>query len=485
MSISFDDLIPAQKQTGGISFDDLIPATPPQGEVSASPAVAENSGLVGGEATGAVQRGFTLPPVMDPFGINRPVDPEVQSLQRRYPAPNEPGFFGRMGKSVGTGVEQGKAALQTIGFNALDNQVKQNAAKLAALEAQGKGATPEADGLRRIIQHYETRQATALTDLAQQQQTLSNSYVYPGVKALGEAKSFGDAWNVLSSDPINIIANLGSQSLPAMAPGLVVGAFNPLAGAITMGASSAGVELGSSLMQFAQENGVNTADAESLKQFFATPGMLAEARKYAATRAGIIGTADALSAGVASKTLVPKAIVNPAARIVTNTAVQMPVQAAAGAGGEAGAQLATKGEIDSPGEVVAEGAGGLFTAPLEVGAMATGAARARREQQQEPAQRPVPPVRERIEPTLNFDDLIPDPTNQPGEANGNQVQGQEAAQAPAVLSNEPTPIDPANLGAVDPTIVSFAAESVCVFQVPFAHVDPRRVSQPSATANPV
>jgi hypothetical protein len=452
MSISFDDLIPAQKQTGGISFDDLIPATPPQGEVSASPAVAENSGLVGGEATGTVQRGFQLPPVMDPFGINKPVDPEVQNLMNRYPAPPAPpNFVQRMGKSFGTGIEQGKAAMGVISVNAQDNQIKQNAARLAALEAQGKGETPEANGLRRIIQHYETRQGSALADLAKQQQTLSSSYVYPGVKALGEAKSFGDAWNVLSSDPINIIANLGSQSLPAMAPGLVVGAFNPLAGAITMGASSAGVELGSSLMQFAQENGINTADPESLKQFFATPGMLAEARKYAATRAGIIGTADALSAGIASKTLVPKAIVNPAARIVTNTAVQMPVQAIAGASGEAGAQLATKGEIDSPGEVVAEGAGGLFTAPIEVGAMATGAARAGREQRQEPTQPPVPPVRERIEPTLNFDDLIPPSTNQPGEADGNQVQGQEAAQAPAVLSNEPTLIDPASVGTVDPT----------------------------------
>lgn len=428
MAISFDDLIPEQSKADGLSFDDLIPAAPPQGPVSASPTAAVSSGPTGGEAVGTVSRGFQLPPVMDPFGINKPVNPEVQSLRNRYPAPDEPGFVARMGKSFGTGIEQGKAALTAINVNAQDSQVKQNAAKLAELEAQGRGATPEAAGVRRRLEFYQKRQGESLAGLAARQQTLSSSYVYPGVRAMGEAKSFGEAWDVLSSDPLNIIANLGSQSLPAMAPGLAVGLVNPLAGAVTMGATSAGVELGSSLMQFAQENGVNTSDAESLKQFFATPGMLAEARKYAATRAGIIGTVDAVSAGLASKTLVPKAMVNPVARAVTNTAVQIPVQAAAGAGGEAGAQLATKGEIASPGEVVAEGAGGLFTAPLEVAAMATGAARAERETPPAPVQPPaVPPVQERIEPTLNFDDLIPGDTNA-----------------------EPTFTEPASVGPVDP-----------------------------------
>lgn len=410
-----DDLIqnqprPATKPGASFALDGLLDDLIEKGVTASaqSPAIEVTPGASASQPPKAVS-GFQLPLVADPFGINKVVDPEVQSLARRYPAPAEPpGFFGRMGQSFGAGIEQGKTAASAISLTAQDDMTKKTAQRLAALEAAGKGESPEAAGLRTTLNFYQQRQGRMTGDLAARQATMANQPVYPGVRALGEAESFSAAWDVLKQDPLNIIANLGAQSLPTMLPGLAVGLVNPAAGAVTMGLSGAGVELGSSLLQYAQENGVNTRDPESLRQFYADPAKLDAAKTFAATRAGIIGVVDAASAGLASKTLVPKAVVNPIARSVTNTAVQIPVQAAAGAGGEAGAQLATDGRITGPGEIVAEGAGGLFTAPLEVASMATGAARAGRETPPAPVEPPAVPPAQRVEPTTDglLDDLI-------------------------------------------------------------------------------
>lgn len=342
-------------------------AAPPQGTIPAPPAAAQTSAPVGGEATGTVQR----PRWMDAADELM----TATALPSTPAAPEQPGFFSQLGQSFGVGIDQGATALSAINATAQDAAIKRTQDRLNQLVTQGQGQSREAIGLQRTLDHYLKRQGGNLASLAQRQADLASAPIYPGVAALGKAPSFGEAWEVLKADPLNIIANLGVQSLPTMAPGLAAGFVNPVLGATVMGASSAGVELGNSLMEFARSNGVNTGSPDELRAFFANPGMLDEAKKFAATRAGIIGTVDALSAGLASKTLVPKAVTSPVARGVTNVAVQIPVQGAAGAGGEAGAQVATEGQITSPGEVVAEGAGGLFTAPVEVASMRAGVRR--------------------------------------------------------------------------------------------------------------
>ncbi len=365
-SLSFDDLIPREKRKAApISFDDLIPAAPPQGQIPTPPAAAQTSVPVGGEATGTVQR----PRWMDA------ADQLMIDTAAPAQANQQPGFMSQLGKSFGVGIDQGAAALSSIGATAQDAAIKRTQERLQRLVAEGKGESREAIGLQRTLDVYNRRQGSNLASLAQRQADLANAPVYEGVARLGQAASFGDAWEILKSDPLNIIANLGVQSLPTMAPGLAAGFVNPVLGATVMGLSSGGVELGNSLMEFARSNGIDTGNPDQLRSFFANPGMLDEAKKFAATRAGIIGTVDAASAGLASRTLVPRAITNPVARGVTNVGVQIPVQGAAGAAGEAGAQLATEGEVTSPGEVVAEGAGGLFTAPVEVASMRAGVRR--------------------------------------------------------------------------------------------------------------
>lgn len=95
-----DDLIPQPQQPAarpGVStapgglLDDLIEqdtVTPPQNQALVPPAVAVNSDLGGGAAPRAVS-GFQLPPVMDPFGINKPA--QVAAPEATFKA-GTPGF---------------------------------------------------------------------------------------------------------------------------------------------------------------------------------------------------------------------------------------------------------------------------------------------------------------------------------------------------------------------------------------------------------
>ena len=295
--------------------------------------------------------------------VNPPLASEPQPQQE------QPGFFGRLADSFGTGIDQAKAALSSINVTAQNEVVKAKREQLARLEASGMADSPDAASLRTQLDAVTKRQGQYIADLAQKQQALAAAPVYQGVRDLGQAQTFGDAWSIFAKDPVNIALNLGAQSLPAMAPGIITSAINPVAGMAVMGASSAGVEFGSTIMEFAQKNGVDTSNRDALASFYSNPEMLDAAKSYAATRAGIIGLADTASAGIASKTLVPKMITGPVARVAANTVAQMGVQGVSGGVGEAGAQIATEGRITSPGEVVAEIAGEFAGAPLEVAGM--------------------------------------------------------------------------------------------------------------------
>lgn len=363
-------------------FVPLDSAVPPRGNVAASPTAAEvTSAQVGVGATDAVQYD------------------EADRLSARYPAPEEPGFFGRMANSFGIGVDQAKNSAVAVNVSAQQDALQKSQAKLAALEAAGKGQAPDAGFLRAQVEHYGKRQGQYVADLAGRMGEASKADVYPGVAALGNAKSFGEGWDVIQSDPLNIIANLGAQSFPTMIPGLLTSMVNPAAGAAVMGASSFGVELGSSVLQYAQQNGVDTKDPNALRQFYSNPSKLDEAKAYALKRASIIGTADALGGRLASKVLAPAALKSPLAKGVANVGVQIPAQAGVGAAGEAGAQIATDGKISSPGEVVAEAAGGLFTAPIEVGSMAVGVRNEMKAAKREPTFVPLEETA-RTEPTF-------------------------------------------------------------------------------------
>lgn len=99
------------------------------------------------------------------------------------------------------------------------------------------------------------------------------------------------------------------------------------------------------------------------------PKKMEEFRTKAGAHAGPVAALDAASFGLASKSLLPaalKAKMSAPARVVAETAVQMPVQGAMGGAGEALGQIAAEGRVMSWSDVWAEVIGEHFTAPVEI-----------------------------------------------------------------------------------------------------------------------
>ena len=238
--------------------------------------------------------------------------------------------------------------------------------ELASAKARGDEDT--AQRMREKIARREADAASAASNYAASEAG-STFKARPVVEAISNAKTAGEAWDAFKANPTGAIVGITAQSAPLMVPALLGGAlFGPAVGALTMGATSGGTEFGGSLLDYAQENGVDTKDAKAVQAFLSDPERLKEGMIYAGKRGGIIGALDTATGGLASKTFAPKAITGTLARQAVNMPVQMGIQMAGGAGGEAGAQLATRGEITQPGAVIAEMIGELGGAPAEVAA---------------------------------------------------------------------------------------------------------------------
>lgn len=270
-----------------------------------------------------------------------------------------------------TGVDNVRASIKTVNTGGLANRMQGVAQRLEELEAKGQGDSISARQMRNELKSVQEKLPRTIGDMTEAQgdaQRGAQMTTRPAVAKLNEAKTFGDAWSAFKEAPYDVIAGVTATSLPAMLPGLVAAAaMGPGAGAVTMGANSAIVEAGSSLADFARDKGVNMTDPKAVEAFFTNRENLAQAMAFAGKRAGIIGTVDAVSGGIAAKTLAPpmKSVIG---RQTVNLPAQMGVQAGLGGVGEAGAQIATKGKIDQPGQVLAEVVGGFGTAPLEVAA---------------------------------------------------------------------------------------------------------------------
>ena len=191
----------------------------------------------------------------------------------------------------------------------------------------------------------------------------------PATQALTQAKTFGEGLDALMEDPLGVIGDLGVQSSVQMAPALAVTVLsrNPAFAALAAGSNSAAMEYGSGVVDYLAQAGVDTSNEAAVRAALESPDTVRKALDYASTRAGIVGGFDAASGGLASKVLIPgKGLV----REGVNALVAQPaLQAGLGAGGEASAQLATTGEV-RPGEVLAEAAGEMFTAPIEAASFA-------------------------------------------------------------------------------------------------------------------
>ena len=197
-------------------------------------------------------------------------------------------------------------------------------------------------------------------------------------QAFSQAKGFDEAWTKFLENPVDVLAEIGPESLTQMAPALATLPLTGAAGlpmqALSTGAFSYAIDKAASLESGLDELGLNMADPKAIEDFVLNPenrDKIAGVDRKATLHG--IGTAlfDALSVGVASKSLVPK----PLTRTVLNTAyrrefanmaLQTPVQGAMGGAGEALGQVLSEGEISSWSDIVAEVVGEQFTAPIEV-----------------------------------------------------------------------------------------------------------------------
>ena len=171
---------------------------------------------------------------------------------------------------------------------------------------------------------------------------------------------FVGALRAVARDPLGAAA-LSAEVGIEFGPQLIAGAVTtlvtgPVGGAVTMGTLSGLTERYASPVEFLSSHGVDLNDPGAIEKIIKDPVLMAKAKEFGFTRGMIIGSIDALSGGVASKTF---------GGPVKTMSTQMGIQAGMGGGGEALAQVATTGEID-PGEVVLEALGEFATAPLEV-----------------------------------------------------------------------------------------------------------------------
>ena len=228
----------------------------------------------------------------------------------------------------------------------------------------------------------QEQQVTAMKLLGEADTLLAESAPVkhtPSVEKALRADSFTGAWSYFTENPIDFILEVSAKSGAGMAQSIgtgIAGAAatgSPLGFAAGLGIGSGKVEFAASILEGLQESGVDINDRTSILEFVSDEESMEALYDHAYMRAGIIGTVDAVTGGIASKALTPATSLlkkvgvqsTQAAKIADNLVAQSGVQILGGSGGEAAAQLATKGEL-KPGEVFAEGAAGLISAPIDV-----------------------------------------------------------------------------------------------------------------------
>lgn len=239
---------------------------------------------------------------------------------------------------------------------------------------------------REIIAETQQRFVERAESLRQGREDAAAIPSNPTAEAAMRAESFEEFWQHFSSDPLGVIGQIGTESLPLSLPGIGAGVVGGAAGtaiggpvggaagfSIGMGAGSGSIDYAMSLAEGLEEHGADLSDPESVRATIEEHGD--EIKERAFKRGVAIGLFDALGGRIAASRLVPRGGGGAVSRSLdeaTEAVAQLGAQAATGSAGEASAQLAT-GEELRPGEIAAEGVGELITAPVEVaGATASG-----------------------------------------------------------------------------------------------------------------
>ncbi len=226
--------------------------------------------------------------------------------------------------------------------------------------------------------------AKALTDAAAVAWGNQMASLFPqtmGMQEFSQEKTFSGAFGKFMEHPLEVIANVGPESLARNAPQLLMMGGAGAAGVVpAMMATALGsyqMEYHSAMQDAMSRIGLDSSKADDVLAFYTNLDNADEydkAQLRSRDRASAVALFDAISAGVASKTLVP-AFLRKAYSARTsgllNEGAQMVTQGVLGGAGEAAGQYATDGEITSWADVIAEFAGEFTTAPVDVFMAAT------------------------------------------------------------------------------------------------------------------
>lgn len=188
-------------------------------------------------------------------------------------------------------------------------------------------------------------------------------------------KTWGGMWDAFTQAPATITAEIGLESLPQSAPGLVLamgaGALAGRAGVMAgMGTGSFVADFAGSVVDALNDAGIDVRDPKAIEAAMRDPAMAAKIRERAQLHAMPVAALDAISAGLAGKVLAPRFIKGPVGREAVNIPAQVGVQGVAGGAGEALGEVAS-GQPLQPGQIAAEVLGEAFGAPAEVGGVRT------------------------------------------------------------------------------------------------------------------
>ena len=288
---------------------------------------------------------LSRPPEFGPSEVTLPsAPPEESALSRTLSA------LGDIPESFVRGYQSAKAGANILGLETGQLTAKEVAKNIADSEAVSQeNAMPESvkKGMEKINKAQGWRETLAAI--------AENPDVLPSV--LGES-----AASSLVSTGTGILGALTGAVTGSVVPGFGTVAGGTLGFATGTGVGSAAMEYASTLKDFLNSKGYDVANPEQLEKAFSDPVLMAEARKDAAIRGVAVGTFDALTAGVAGKLFTPvkKTLGDGAFGTVAGSTAEIGSQALGGAGGEATAQLGTKGEITDKPAVLLEAAGELI-----------------------------------------------------------------------------------------------------------------------------
>ena len=230
--------------------------------------------------------------------------------------------------------------------------------------------TQNIKGMREELQKEQRQYATQTATANRMSALFPESEAKQG---FAQQTELGDSASYILTHP-GIVPELFWESFIQYAPampsiGLASALAGPAGAAAVTGAFSYGLDRNSTLMGKINEEGKGGLSAEDIQAAISDPAKLAEFREKAALHAGPVALLDAASAGLASKTLLPKALhakLSAPSRIMAESVVQAPVQGTLGGTGEALGQIASEGRITSWSDVLAEMVGEFTTALQEI-----------------------------------------------------------------------------------------------------------------------